>query len=283
VRALGALADGIEVIVVDNASSDGSATMVRERFPSVRLVANTANRGFAQANSQVIPESTGRYVLLLNPDTVVEPGALAALVRFLDTHADAAAAGARLLNEDGSLFSSCSPAPTLGRELWRLFHLDAIWPWATYRMRSWDPETPRVVDVVQGACMLLRRAALDEVGLLDGDYFMYSEEVDLCHRLRRRGWQVWWVPQARVVHLGGQSTRQVAAAMFIRLYQSKVLYFRKNHGRRAARVYKAILLAASLARIALSPLACVGSAPLRRRQLTLAGHYCRLVATLPAA
>jgi N-acetylglucosaminyl-diphospho-decaprenol L-rhamnosyltransferase len=270
---------GMEVVVVDNASADGSARMVQERFPQVKLLANAENVGFARANNQALPLCRGRYVLLLNPDTQVLPDGLASLVCFMDQHPRAGAAGARLLNADGTVYHSCQPAPTLRREFWRLFHLDTIWPYARYPMERWTEE-PRMVDVVQGACMMLRRTALDQVGTLDEDYFIYSEEVDLCFRLRRHRWQVWWVPQASVVHVGGQSTRQVAAAMFLRLYQGKVLYFRKNHGRRAAQLYKLVLAAAAVARLLLSPLAWVMGDPQREELLALAGHYRRLLLTL---
>jgi len=269
-----------DVWVVDNASSDGSAQMVRERFPWVRLIENEENVGFARANNQAIRQSNGRYVLLLNPDTEVQPGALETLVRFMDEHPEAGAAGARLLNPDGTLQPSCHPMPTLSRELWRLFHLDAFWPYAVYRMAAWDLTTPRRVDVAQGACLILRQEVLDSVGLLDEDYFIYSEEVDLCYRIRRAGWHVCWVPQAVVVHYEGQSTRQVAPQMFLRLYEGKVMFFHKNRGVLAAQVYKLILLAAALARLAISPLAWLERSPRRERHLTLAGQYWRLVRVL---
>ncbi|MFQ5596281.1 MAG: glycosyltransferase family 2 protein [Anaerolineae bacterium] len=270
----------VETFVVDNASTDGSAQMVRERFPWVRLIENAENVGFARANNQAIRASSGRYVLLLNPDTEVRPSALERLVRFMEATPQAGGGGPRLLNPDGSLQPSCHPAPTLTRELWRLFHLDALRPYALYPMAGWDPETPRPVEVIQGACLLLRRAALEQIGLLDEGYFIYSEEVDLCYRLRRAGWRLYWLPAARVVHYGGQSTQQVAAEMFLRLYRGKLLYFRKNHGRLAAQLYKLILLAAALARLALAPLAWLERSPRRRRHLALAGRYGRLLRAL---
>jgi len=266
-----------EVWVVDNASTDGSVQMVRERFPQVRLIENVENVGFARANNQAIRESTGRYVLLLNPDTEVKPGALETLMQFMDAHPEAGAAGARLLNPDGTLQPSCHPFPTLGREAWRLFHLDALRLYARYEMARWDLETPRPVDVVQGACVILQRKALDQVGLLDENYFIYTEEVDLCYRLHRGGWHIYWVPQATVVHYGGQSTQQMPAEMFLRLYESKLFYFRKHHGRQAACAYKLILLAAAMARLLLSPLTWLERSPQRQRHLALAGYYRRLV------
>ncbi|MBN1139088.1 MAG: glycosyltransferase family 2 protein [Anaerolineae bacterium] len=270
-----------EVIVVDNASADGSARMVREGFPWVRLIENDENVGFARANNQGIRGSAGRFTLLLNPDTEVRDGALEILVNFLENHPRTGAAGARLLNPDGTLQPSCHPAPTLAREFWRLFHLDAIYPHARYPMHRWGQDRPRQVEVLQGACLLLRREALEQVGLLDEDYFMYTEEVDLCHRLRRGGWHLYWVPQAQVVHHGGQSTRQAAGEMFLHLYRSKVLFFRKHHGPPAARLYKLLLLAASLARLACNPLAWLLRPRYRSEHLALARHYRQLINTLP--
>lgn len=270
----------IEVIVVDNASIDSSVEMVHEQFPMVRVIQNHENVGFARANNQAFPACEGRYVLLLNPDTEVRPGAMETLVRFMDDHPDAGAAGARLVDPGGMPQNSCHPEPTLSRELWRLFHMDALYPHALYRMADWNLDTPRDVDVTQGACLILRREALEQTGLLDEDYFIYSEEVDLCHRLRDRGWRVFWVPRAVVVHHGGQSTSQVAAAMLIRLYQGKILFFRKHYGRSTARFYKLILLAATIARLLISPLALLEHAPERHRHLTLARQYTKFISAL---
>ncbi len=271
----------LEVWVVDNASSDGSVQMVRESFPQVHLIVNQKNLGFAAANNQAIRHSAGDYLLLLNPDTEVKPSALEELIRFMEDHPKAGAAGPRLLNPDGSLQTSVYPAPTLSREFWRLFHLDSIKPYGSYRMKEWDLTTPRVVDVLLGACMILREEALKQVGYLDEDFFMYSEEVDLCYRLKRTGWLCYWVPQAEVVHFGGQSTSQIEGEMFQRLYQSKLLYFRKHHGWKVAQVYKWVLLAAILTRLTISPLAWLEQPPRRNQHLRLASHYRHLLAVLP--
>lgn len=270
-----------EVWVVDNASKDNSIEMIKGRFPQVRLIENQANVGFARANNQAIRESTGKYVLLLNPDTEVRSGALDALVRFMGEQFQAGAAGALLLNPDESLQTSCYPAPTLSRELWRLFHLDVLIPYGRYHMAGWDINQPREVDVVQGAALILRRTALDQIGLMDDTYFMYSEEVDLCYRLQKSGWSLFWIPQSKVVHYGGQSTQQVAAEMFLCLYQSKLIFIRKHHGWLAAQLYKLILLAATLARLALSPLAWLEHPPQRKEHLLLTGHYYSLLRSLP--
>lgn len=272
----------VEIFVVDNASTDQSADMVRRRYPDVVLIENKHNPGFAVANNQALVLAKGRYSLLLNPDTVVLNDGLGALVRFMDEHPEAGAAGARLLNANGSLQRSCSPEPTLRRELWRLFHLDDFKPQGVYAMRKWSVDKPRQVDVVQGAAMIVRAAVLEQVGLLDGGYFMYSEEVDWCTRIRQAGWRIYWVPAARIIHYGGQSARQIADAMFLQLYRGKVQYFHKHWGETTTGAYKVLLGFATLTRIALSPLAWIEPEPLRQHHLNRARQYRMLLRTLPS-
>jgi GT2 family glycosyltransferase len=270
-----------EIWVVDNNSIDGSVNMVQQEFPEVKLIKNPTNFGFAQANNQAIRRSVGRYVLLLNPDTRVKSGALATLVDYLDASPQVGAAGPRLLNPDGSLQVSCHPRPTLTREIWRLCHLDTLRPYAWYPQKKWNLEAPQEIDVLMGACLMVRREALNQVGLLDEDYFIYSEEVDLCYRIQKAGWRLYWVPGAEVVHYGGQSTRQAATEMFLHLYRSKIIYFRKNYGWPAVGVYKTILLFASLARLLLTPLVLLEASAQRHQHLSLSHRYGRLLLALP--
>lgn len=271
----------VETFVVDNASTDGSVEAVQQSFPWVIIMENPGNVGFASANNQAIRASCGEYVLLLNPDTHVLGEALVTLVHFLDNHLDVGAVGARLLNDDGSLQQSCYPAPTLPGELARMFHIDALVPFGVYWMERWPVTQPRDVDVIQGACLMLRRKVLDAVGLLDEGYFMYSEEVDLCTRVRRGGWRLFWVPSAQVIHYGGQSSKQAATPMFVQLYASKILYFRTYYGAVTTILYKLILAAATLVRLALSPLALFEKREARAKHLTLANRYGHLLRTLP--
>ena len=266
-----------EVLIVDNASTDASVQMIREEFPQVELIESKVNLGFAGANNRAINRSAGRYILLLNPDTEVKAQAFDVLVHFLETHSQVGAVGARTLNPDGSLQTSCYPTPTLFREFWRLFHLDVLWAYGSYNMVGWSVNQAREVDVLLGACLLLRRVALNGVGLLDEDYFIYSEEVDLCYRLQKANWHLYWVPQAQIVHYGGQSTQQVAAEMFMRLYQGKLFFIRKHYGWLAGQAYKLILLIIALARLLISPLAWLERSPQRQRHLTLASRYWKLV------
>lgn len=271
-----------EVWVVDNKSKDDSVAMVRAQFPQVELIASDENRGFAGGNNQAIPHCQGEYILLLNPDTEVMPEALNELVAFMDKFPEAGAAGSRLLNADGTLQPSCHPVPTLSREFWRMFYLDALVPYGTYDMHKWDMEQPREVDVLMGASMLLRKTALDKVGLLDEGYFMYSEEVDLCFRLQKAGWKLFWVPQSQVVHYWGQSAKQVLAEMFLQLYRGKLRFFRKHYGVVAVWLYKIVLGLAALLRLALAPLVWLRKSDQRQYQLHMAGHYGRLLLTLPS-
>ena len=270
-----------ETWVVDNASTDDSPRIVREKFPQVHLVENRENVGFARANNQAIQRCTGKYILLLNPDTLVASGALQALVDFLDNHPDAGAAGAKILNPNDSLQISSHARPTLSRELWRLFHLDSLWPYAEYPPTKWETNLAQDVDVLIGACLLLRKEVLDKVGFLDEDYFMYSEEVDLCYRIQRAGWRLFWVPQAEVVHFGGQSTQQVPTEMFLNLYHGKIKYFRKHKGWLAAQIYKLILMIAALSRLVLAPFVFLEHSSRRQKHLTLVDRYRRLVLALP--
>jgi N-acetylglucosaminyl-diphospho-decaprenol L-rhamnosyltransferase len=274
-----------EVWVVDNASQDGSAAMVREQFPGVRLLENEENVGFAAANNLAIRESRAypepgrrsRYTLLLNPDTEVRPRALQALVAFMEAHPQAGAVGARLLNPDGSLQPSCHPMLTPGREFWRLMFLERIWPRASYPMHRWDTGTPRQVEVIKGACLTLRGKALDQVGLLDAGYFMYTEEVDLCYRLAQAGWELWWVPEAEVVHHEAASTRQAAEAMYVELYRSKVRFYRKYGGEAGAGRFKRLVRLAYGLRLAVAALGSPFSPALAQRARTCR----RLLAELP--
>ena len=205
-----------EAFVVDNASQDGSVSCIRERFPWAQLIENQQNIGFAPANNQAYQRSTGRYVLLLNSDTQVHPHALAALLDFMETHPRCGAGGARLLNVDGTLQPSGHPMLTPGREFWRLIFLDQIWHKATYNMHRWDVNIPRPLEVIKGACLIVRCAALEKIGaLLDEQYFMYTEEVDLCYRLLHAGWELDWIPQAVITHYGGASSKQAYNAMYV--------------------------------------------------------------------
>jgi len=272
----GDLEGEVEVIVVDNASSDGSSTIVRRDFPWVHLISNDTNVGFARANNQAIESSQGELILLLNSDTEVKRGAVAELAAFMGRNPRAGAAGAMLLNQDGSLQESCRPMLTPGRELWRLSYLDRLLPRATYRMRSWNRQVPRQVESMMGACMMLRRHALVDVGALDERYFMYTEEVDLCYRLSHGQWELWYVPAAKVTHFGQASSRQVEEDMFVEVYRSKVQFYRKTGGEGQAERFKRMVRAAYLPRLGVAKLL----APISKASIRRAVRYARLLQEL---
>ena len=276
-------AKAVEVIVVDNASSDGTISLLKDSYDWVTLVDTGENLGFPGGNNHGFTLSTGEYILLLNPDTVVHGKAIEDLIEFLDTNPKVGAVGSRLLNTDGSLQESCYPRPTIGRELWRLFHLDKLKPLGVYDMDSWSLEAPREVDVLMGACILVRSPIIHKIGGMDEEYFMYSEEVDLCRRIQLDGWHIYWLPKAEITHYGGQSTNLVKTEMFLRLYESKLLYFNKNHGRTAAMLYKVILYLASIPRLFLYPLSRVQKSNTNReKMLILASQYRKLLQKLPS-
>ncbi len=266
-----------EVIVVDNASTDDSVVMLRHQFPEVQLVENAANVGFARANNQAIRQCRGRYVLLLNSDTEVHQDALEAMIGLLDAWPEAGACGPQLLNADGTLQVSCQPMLTPWREFWRLTFLEQVRRRASYDFSNCDLQTPREVEVLKGACLMLRREALEQVGLLDEQYFMYTEEVDLCYRLRQAGWRLYWLPQAKVTHYGEGSSRQVAEAMYLQLYRSKVQFYRKVGGDRYARLFKVLVTLAYLPRWLVTAI----SSPFAPGLAGWARTYRRLLAELP--
>jgi N-acetylglucosaminyl-diphospho-decaprenol L-rhamnosyltransferase len=222
----------IEVFVVDNASSDGSQRMVEERFSWVHLIENTANLGFASANNQAIALCQTHYLLLLNSDTEVLPGALEALIAFADAHPEAGVVGARLINPDGTFQAGPNQFPTLASvvfESWGIIQRFTRNPYYP----SFPPERSRTstpCDWVGGACLLARRSAVEQVGVLDASFFMNSEEVDWCYRMRQQGWAVWYTPDASIIHIGGASAKRSTATQRLRTYQGKVLFLSKHHG-----------------------------------------------------
>lgn len=226
-----------EIIVIDNASADGSAEMIAREFPQVRLIRNSANVGFARANNQGIRASRGRYVLLLNSDTVVPPGALNALVQFMDDHPDAGACGPRLARADGCAQRfAFGGDPSIGYLLARGgMHLVFHKP-----LHDWETRVTHQVDWVSGAALMARRDALEQVGGFDEKFFMYFEDNDLCLRLHRAGWRVFYDPGVTITHLGGASLKQNASRT--RYYDASLRYFYAKHYALLARIGLELML-----------------------------------------
>jgi GT2 family glycosyltransferase len=221
----------IETWVVDNASSDGTVAMVGERYPAVQVIANPENRGWAAANNQALRQSAGRFLLLLNADTEPRPGSLATLARFLDEHPDVGACGPMLLLGDGRIQGNGRVFPTFWKEFLDATGLRHLALAAYSRRFGWgrdDFETLAEVDEVTGSCLMARREAVEQVGLLDEQFFMYYDEVDWCRRMKTAGWRVFYVPDAKVVHHVAASARQVGFTTYRRLFESQQRYFRKH-------------------------------------------------------
>ena len=237
---------GTEIIVVDNASTDGSAEMVRAEFPNVKLIANRENRGFTAANNQGLALGRGRHMLLLNPDTEVLDNALVTMVRYMDEHPQVGALGPRLQYPDGSLQSSRRRFPTFATALLESTVLQEWWPdnqiLHRYYMADTDDDDIQPVDWVVGACLLTRRQVYEQVGGLDEAFFMYSEELDWCRRIKNAGWEIAYLHTAAVIHHEGKSSEQVVPARHIHFQSSKVRYFRKHHGALQAGMLRWFLL-----------------------------------------
>jgi N-acetylglucosaminyl-diphospho-decaprenol L-rhamnosyltransferase len=261
----------VEIIVVDNGSTDDSQAMILRRFPLVRLLTNQENVGFAKANNQGMAVSSGRYMLLLNSDASLTPGALQALVHLADETPRAAIVGAQLLSPDGSFQASHTPFPNLWQEFLILSGIGRKLCGRWYPSRgSQEGKGPQAVGYVEGACMLVRREAFEDVGGLDEGYFMYAEEVDWCYAMQAKGWQVWYQPTAKVMHVGAGSSQNRRPQREADLYRSRVRFFRKRYGDMAAGLLKWQIYGFTVVKVIAHGLLCLVSG----------GRYGRPVASL---
>jgi len=222
----------IELIIIDNASSDGSIEKVREEFSNVEYICNSKNLGFAAANNQGFKVAHGRNILLLNPDTIVKTKAIQNSLVFLNSIPDAGIVGCRLMNSNGTPQPSCRTFPTAWDYLFDSLFLTKLFPRSRVFGRFFCTNTeftkPTEVDVVQGAFFLIKRRLLDEIGPLDERFFIYAEERDFCYRAKRAGWKVFFFPYAEIIHLGEMSTRPRSEEMFIELNKSTIQFHKKH-------------------------------------------------------
>lgn len=231
-----------DVVVVDNASGDGSAAMVKQNFPQARVIASQVNGGFAYANNlglrqlgfgspAAFPPVTPRYVLLLNPDTVLSATALATMVAFMDQHPEIGAAGPKLLRPDGSLDLACRRAfPTPEVSLYRMAGLSRLFPrspvFGRYNMTFADPDQLTEVDAIVGAFMMVRREAVVQAGLLDETYFMYGEDLDWAYRIKAYGWKIYYNPEVTVLHIKRAASRRSPKAQ-VEFYRAMDIFYHK--------------------------------------------------------
>jgi len=239
----------LELFVVDNDSSDGSAEMVETEFPSVVLIRNTENRGFAAANNVALSMATGRAFLLLNPDTVVAPDSIATLAGYLEANPDVGVCGPLVVNPDRSYQSCGYLYPTLLSEVQQAKNLGRLIRAIVGPAPLVAPHrAPTDVDWVDGCCLMIRRQAIEEIGLLDEQFFMYAEELDWCFNANRRGWRIVAHPGTAIVHHGGQSSKQIAERSLALLVETRLRYYRKNLGLTTAVLVSIMYLAGVIKR-----------------------------------
>ncbi|MDX5348763.1 MAG: glycosyltransferase family 2 protein, partial [Hymenobacteraceae bacterium] len=222
-----------DVWVVDNNSVDGSVEMVRQKFPEVHVIANKENVGFSRANNQAIRASEGEYVLLLNPDTVVEEDTFVKCCRFMDEHPDAGGLGVKMLDGQGEFLpESKRGLPTPWVAFYKIFGLSALFPksrkFGRYHLGYLDKDEVHEIEVLSGAFMLMRRETLNKVGLLDEDYFMYGEDIDLSYRITQGGYKNYYFPHTRIIHYKGESTKRTSVNYVFVFYRAMIIFAKKH-------------------------------------------------------
>ena len=236
----------MEVFVVDNNSVDGSVQMIKEKFPKVQLIANNDNKGFSKANNQAIRQSNGDYVLLLNPDTVVEENTFRKVIDFMDTHSDAGGLGVKMVDGKGRFLpESKRGLPTPAVAFYKIFGFSKLFPrsktFGKYHLGYLDKDEIHEVDILAGAFMLLRKSVLDEVGLLDESFYMYGEDIDLSFRIAKAGYKNYYFPKTRIIHYKGESTKKSSVNYVFVFYNAMIIFARKHFSQKNARMFSLLI------------------------------------------
>jgi GT2 family glycosyltransferase len=241
-----------EIIVVDNASSDGTADLVRREFPEVKLFENHSNLGFAKGNNVGLQASRGKYVCLINPDVVVAGNCLSSMIDYMDRRPGIGMLGPQIIGLDGLVQRSCMREPTLWNQFCRALALDTLVKrshlFGGYLMHDFSHSETRDVEIINGCFWMVRQEALQQVGLLDSNFWMYGEDLDWCRRFRTAGWRVVFFPAAQAVHCGGGSSRNAPLSCYIQMQRSDLRYWRKYHGLLSTFCYLALLYCHHLSR-----------------------------------
>jgi GT2 family glycosyltransferase len=235
-----------EVYVVDNHSVDGSVAMLKEKFPQVKLIENKKNLGFSRANNQALRQAAGEYVLLLNPDTLIEPDTLQLTVDFMDSHPDAGGLGVMMLDGKGNFLpESKRGLPTPAAAFYKIFGFSKLFPrskrFSAYHLGHLDKNEIHEIEVLSGAFMMMRKKALDEVGLLDEDFFMYGEDIDLSYRLLKGGYKNYYFPGTRIIHYKGESTKKDSVNYVFVFYNAMIIFARKHFSEKNARIFSFLI------------------------------------------
>ncbi|MEE4310505.1 MAG: glycosyltransferase [candidate division KSB1 bacterium] len=223
-----------EIFVVDNASTDGSVELIRDKFPDVTLIANATNKGFAAANNQALKLAKGKYVVLLNPDTVVQEDTFTTVKRFLDENKECGMVGCKILNPDGSLQLACRRSfPTLWVGFTRIIGLSRLFPrsrlFGRYNLTYLDPDETYEVEAISGSFMVVRNKVVKQVGMLDESFFMYGEDLDWCFRIKEAGWKIYYLPETKIIHFKGESSKQSKIDLTIMFYRAMKLFVEKHY------------------------------------------------------
>jgi GT2 family glycosyltransferase len=227
-------AHSTEIIVVDNASSDGTPDAVRASFPSVKLIESGANLGFARGNNVGIEACTGNYICLINPDVVVDKSCIARMFEYMERHPDIGMLGPKIVGPDGCVQRSCMRTPTLWNQLCRALGLDTLTKhsrlFGGYLMKDFKHDELRDVDIINGCFWMVRREALNDVGMMDPQFWMYADDLDWCQRFRLRGWRIVFSPDAEALHFGGGSSDHSPLHCYIEMQRADLQYWEKYHG-----------------------------------------------------
>jgi GT2 family glycosyltransferase len=246
-----------EIFVVDNNSVDGSVEMIQSKFPEVKLIANKENTGFSKANNQAIRIASGEYILLLNPDTIVEEDTFSTCIQFMDLHQDAGALGVKLIDGKGNyLPESKRGLPTPSVAFYKIFGLSKLFPksrtFGKYHLGYLDKEETNEIEILSGAFMFMRKTALDKAGLLDETFFMYGEDIDLSYRIHLAGFKVYYHPKTRVIHYRGESTKKSSINYVFVFYQAMIIFAKKHFSQKNAQLFTLLIQCAVYFRAALS-------------------------------
>lgn len=230
-----------EVLVVDNDSKDATRDIIREFYPQVLQIENKKNSGYARANNQGMECSSGKYVLLLNPDVKLMDNALVDLFLFMEHHPEAAAAGPQLLNSDGSIQPSCREFPRFSTLFYEILGLSYLFPkskiFGSWKMGYFDHNSSAEVDQPMGSALMLRRKALNEVGFMDENFFMFFNDVDLCYRLKKNGWKIYFNPEAKAYHYLGGSTQKAKSKMIYLSHRGYYKFLKKHRKNFSDRIF----------------------------------------------
>lgn len=270
-----------EVFVVDNNSVDGSVEMVKEKFPEVILISNKENVGFSKANNQAIKKATGEYILLLNPDTVIEEQTLEKCCAFMDEHPKAGGLGVKMVDGKGKFLpESKRSLPTPWVAFSKVFGLAALFPrsrkFGRYHLKYLDENEVHEIEILAGAYMLMRKTVLDEIGLLDEDYFMYGEDIDLSYRITKAGYKNYYYPETKIIHYKGESTKRTSVNYVFIFYKAMIIFAKKHFSKGAAKSFSFLINIAIYLRALVALFRRFGKSavlPLTDFGISYAGYY----------